>query len=168
MADTEVVHPNRDKAASKSTKAAVVLLLVVSAALVLIITIGGWSQLQGMFIVSAGYVIVYLIMAWYVHNWTRGPLPVSAAMAILITVVAAVAAPAWFSRDKSGFVDPALPPSILGLLTLILIPVQIVLIVFAMRGFQQEWNVEVEVTKEEADRYRDGGNDFQGREPQTA
>ena len=167
MADTVVVHPNRDKSESKATKAAVVLLLLTSALLVLIITLGGWSQLQGMHIVSFGYIITYLVMAWYVRAWTRGLLPVAAGMAILITVVAAVAGPAWFSRDKAGFVDPALEPSILGLLTLIMIPVQILLIVFAMRGFQQEWNVEVEVPKDEADRYRDGG-DLQGRQPQTA
>src|SRR5215210_5512866 len=125
MADTVLVHPNRDKSKSKSTKAAVVLLLLVSAALVLLITIGGWSQLQGMHIVSFGYIIAYLVFAYFVWNWTRGLLP--------------VAAPAWFARDKSGFVDPLLPPSLLGLLTLIMIPVQIVLIVFAMRAFQQEW-----------------------------
>jgi hypothetical protein len=71
-------------------------------------------------------------------------------------VVAAVAGPAWFERDKEGFVDPALDPSILGMLTIILIPVQILLIAFAMRGFQQQWNVEVEVTRDEAERYRRG------------
>jgi lysylphosphatidylglycerol synthetase-like protein (DUF2156 family) len=170
MADTVLVHPNRDKSKSKSTKAAVVLLLLVSAALVLLITIGGWSQLQGMHIVSFGYIIAYLVFAYFVWNWTRGLLPVAAGMAILITVVCAVAAPAWFARDKAGFVDPLLPPSLIGLLTLVMIPVQIVLIVFAMRAFQQEWNVEVEVPKEEADRYRDGGDgdEMQGRQPQTA
>ena len=42
--DVQLVRPNRDKAASKATKAIVVLLLLVSAALVLIVTIGGWSR----------------------------------------------------------------------------------------------------------------------------
>jgi hypothetical protein len=60
-------------------------------------------------------------------------------------VIAIVAAPGWFARDKEGFDDPALEPGILGLLTLILIPVQLLLIAFALRGFNQEWNVEVEV-----------------------
>ena len=32
-----------------------------------------------------------------------------------------------------------------GLVTLIIIPVQLLLIAFAMRGFQQAWSVEVEV-----------------------
>jgi len=162
MADTVLVHPNRDKVESKATRAAVVLLLLVSAALILVVTIGGWSQLQGAQVVSFGYVAVYVLMAYFVSRWNRGVLPVAAALAILFAVVAAVAGPAWFDRDKAGFAEPTLDPSILGLLTLILVPVQLLLIVFAMRGFQQQWNVEVEVTADEAGRYRRGGPD-QGR-----
>jgi len=156
MAETETLHPNRDKAESKATKAAVILLLIVSAALIAIVTAGGWSELQGAQIVSIGYVLVYILMAFYVSRWNRGTLPVAAGLAILFAVVAAVAGPAWFDRDKAGFQDPALEPSILGLLTLIIVPVQVLLIAFAMRGFQQEWNVEIEVTGDEADRYRRG------------
>jgi hypothetical protein len=165
MAETVLVHPNRDKPESKATKAVVVLLLVTSAALILIVTIGGWSELQGMEIVSFGYAIVYLVMAWVVNRWNRGVLPVAAGLAILFAVVAAVAGPAWFERDKEGFADPALDPSILGLLTIILVPVQLLLVAFAMRGFQQQWNTEVEVTRDEADRY---GPDARGAEPQPA
>jgi hypothetical protein len=150
MADTVLVHPNRDKAESKATRAAVILLLLTSAGLILVITLGGWSQLQGAQVISFGYVIVYLVMAFYVARWNRGVLPVAAALAILFAVVAAVAGPAWFERDKAGFDDPALEPSILGLLTLILVPVQLLLIAFAMRGFQQQWNVEVEQTHGDA------------------
>jgi lysylphosphatidylglycerol synthetase-like protein (DUF2156 family) len=166
MADTVLVHPNRDKAESKATRAAVMLLLIVSGALILIVMLGGWSQLQGMHIVAIGYALVYLLMAYFVSKWNRGVLPVAAGMAVLFAVVAAVAGPAWFDRDKEGFVDPALDPSILGMLTIILIPVQILLIAFAMRGFQQQWNVEVEVPREDADRYR--GGDYEGAEPRTA
>jgi len=157
MAEPVLIHPNRDKPESKATKAAIILLLLVSAGLVLIITLGGWSQLQGAQVVSFAYVLLFVLMAFFVGRWNRGVLPVAAAIAILFAVVAAVAAPAWFERDKAGFDDPTLEPSILGLLTLILIPVQLLLIVFAMRGFQQQWNVEVEVTREEAERYRAGG-----------
>jgi amino acid transporter len=156
MADTVVIHPNRDKAESKVTKAAVVFLLLTSAGLVLVVTLGGWSVLQGAQVVSFAYVVVFVVMAFFVARWNRGVLPVAAAIAILFAVVAAVAAPAWFERDKAGFDDPTLEPSILGLLTLILVAVQLLLIVFAMRGFQQQWNVEVEVTREEAERYRGG------------
>jgi lysylphosphatidylglycerol synthetase-like protein (DUF2156 family) len=156
MADTVLIHPNRDKAEAKATKFAVILLLLASAALILIITLGGWSQLQGAQVVSFGYVVVYVLMALFVARWNRGVLPVAAGLAILFAVVAAVAGPAWFERDKTGFDDPALEPGILGMLTIILVPVQILLIALAMRGFQQQWNVEVEVTRDEADRYRRG------------
>ena len=156
MADTVILHPNRDKAESKATKAAVILLLLVSAGLIAIITAGGWAKLQGAQMISIAYVLVYVLMAYYVSRWQRGVLPVAAALAILFAVVAAVAGPAWFDRDKAGFADPALDPAILGLLTIILVPVQLLLIVFAMRGFQQQWNVEVEVDENEADRYRRG------------
>ena len=154
MADTVLVHPNRDKPESKATKAAVVLLLVTSTVLTLVITVGGWTALQGAQIVAIAYILIYAAMAFYVMRWNRGVLPVASGMAILFAVVAAVAAPAWFGRDKAGFVDPALEPSILGLLAIILIPVQLLLIAFAMRGFQQKWNVEVEVSREEAERGR--------------
>ena len=63
--------------------------------------------------------------------------------------VAAIAAPGWFDRDSSGYDNPGLPPGLLGLLTLILIPVEFLLIVFAMRGFSQQWNVEVEVSRDD-------------------
>jgi hypothetical protein len=166
MAETVLMHPNRDKAESKATKAAVVLLLLVSAGLILVVTLGGWSQLQGAQVVSFAYVAIYILFAFLVSRWNRGVLPVAAALAILFAVVAAVAGPAWFERDKAGFEDPTLEPSILGLLTIILVPVQLLLIAFAMRGFQQQWNVEVEVTRDEAERYRTGGGP--GPQPQTA
>jgi hypothetical protein len=162
MADTVLVHPNRGKAESKATKAVVILLLITSAALILVVTIGGWSQLQGAQIVSFAYALIYLGMAFFVSRWNRGVLPVAAGLALLFAVIAAVAGPAWFDRDKPGFADPTLDPSILGLLTLILVPVQILLVAFAMRGFQQQWNVEVEVTRDEAGRY-DGGDVGPGR-----
>ena len=165
MADTVLVHPNRDKPEAKATRAVVMLLLITSAALILIVTIGGWTELQGMQIVSFLYVFLYVLMAYFVGKWNRGVLPVAAGLAILFAVVAAVAGPAWFDRDKDGFNNPALEPSILGMLTLILVPVQLLLVAFAMRGFQQQWNTEIEVRRDEADRY---GPDARGSEPQTA
>jgi lysylphosphatidylglycerol synthetase-like protein (DUF2156 family) len=157
MAETHLIHPNRDKAESKATKAIVLLLLLVSAALILIVMIGGWSQLQGAQIVSFACAAIYVVMAFYVSRWNRGVLPVAAALAVLFGVVAAVAGPAWFARDKPGFADPALDPGILGLLTLILVPVQLLLFAFAMRGFQQQWNVEVEVAPDQTGRSQGGG-----------
>ena len=149
QSDVVVTHPNRDKPESKATKAAVVFLLLTSAALIAIVLIGGWEAMQGAQIGAVAYIIIYLVSAYYVGRWNRGLLPVSAALAIIFAVIAAVAGPAWFERDKAGFDDPALPPGILGLLTLIIIPVQFLLVAFAMRGFRQEWNVEVEVRRDE-------------------
>jgi hypothetical protein len=162
MAETRLEHPNQEKAESKATRAAVVLLLVTSAALVAIITLGGFSELQGMLPLAVAYVIIFLVIAFFVMRWNRGVLPVAAAAAILLAVFAAVAAPAWFARDKTGFDTPALEPSILGLLTVILIPVSVLLIAFALRGFQQQWNVEVEVTDDDDDGY----GDYQGYQGQ--
>ena len=153
MADTVLVHPNRDKAEAKATKAIVVLLLLASAALILVVTIGGWSELQGAQVISFALAAIYIGMAVVVSRWNRGVLPVAAGMAILFSVIAAVAGPAWFDRDKAGFSQPTLDPSVLGMLTLVLVPVQLLLVAFAMRGFQQQWNVEVEVTGDDADGY---------------
>jgi hypothetical protein len=146
MAEDDVVieHPNREKAASKATKAVVVLLLLVSVALMLIVTLGGWNTLEGAKALQIGYMLVYLIMAYYVARWNRGVLPVAAALGIILLIFAAVATPEWFSRDKEGFTDPAINEDILGLVTALLIPVQVLLIAFSMRGFAQAWNVEVE------------------------
>ena len=150
----QIHHPNRDKAESKATKAAVTLLLLTSAGLTAVITFGGWDALQGAEPGAIAYILLYLVMAYYVTRWNRGVLPVAAALAVLFAVIAIVAAPGWFERDKEGFEDPALAPGILGLLTLILIPVQMLLIAFALRGFNQEWNVEVEVGGGESDEER--------------
>ncbi len=137
-------HPNRESAQAKATKAAIVFLLLCSAGLIGIITIGGWSDLQGAQIFAIAFALIDLLSAYYVNRWNRGILPVSGSIAVFIAVLAAIAAPAWFSRDKSGFHNPALNPSLLGLLCIVLIPVSLLLLGFAMRGFNQHWNVEVE------------------------
>jgi lysylphosphatidylglycerol synthetase-like protein (DUF2156 family) len=144
-----IEHPNRDKASSKATKAVVLFLLLVSAFLVLLVTVGGWSALEGAKILQLAYIALYLVMAYFVARWNRGVLPVAAALAIILLIFAAVAGPAWFDRDKAGFTEPTLNEDVLGLITFIIVPVQVFLIAFAMRGFQQAWNVEVE-------RYPDG------------
>jgi hypothetical protein len=137
-----VGHPNREKPESRSTRAIVALLLILSAALILVITLGGWSKLEGAKAVPVAYAIIFIVFAFYVSRWNRGVLPVASALAIILIIFAAVAAPAWFDRDKAGFSSPALPESLLGILTLLLIPLSILLIAFAMRGFRQEWNIE--------------------------
>jgi lysylphosphatidylglycerol synthetase-like protein (DUF2156 family) len=138
----QVSHPNRDKPESKTTRAIVTALLVASAALVLVIALGGWDKLEGAKPVPIAYALIFLLFAFYVTRWNRGVLPVASALAIILIIFAAVAAPAWFARDKDGFDSPALPESLLGTLTLLLIPLEVLLIGFAMRGFRQQWNVE--------------------------
>jgi presenilin-like A22 family membrane protease len=147
--DTYIDRPNRRKASSKTTKAIVAVLLVVSAAIMIIITLGGWGTIEGAKMVQIAFILLYLLMAFLVMRWNRGVLPLAAALAIVLLIFAAVSGPAWFDRDKTGFTSPALDESILGLLCLILVPIQILLIAFAMRGFQQGWNVEVERSSDE-------------------
>jgi hypothetical protein len=144
-------RPNRAKASSKTTRAIVVGLLLISAAVMLIVMLGGWSTLQSGAVLQLAYVVIYIGMAYYIAQWNRGPLPVAAALAIILAIFAAIAAPEWFQRDKDGFATPetafgttGLEASVLGLLTLLLLPLQVLLIAFSLRAFRQDWHVEVE------------------------
>ncbi len=74
----------------------------------------------------------------------------AAALAILLAVLSIVASTGWFSRDQAGFSEPLIPAAVLGLICIILVPVLLLLVAFAMRGFNQAWNVEVAVPEEEA------------------
>jgi len=157
--NTRIRHPNREKSSSQVTKAFIALVLLVSAVLVALVTIGGWNSLQGAQIVSVLYVIVYLVMAYFVMRWVRGVLPLAAALAVGLGVFAAIAAQGWFDRAKPDYADPALPPRLLGTIVILIGLVQIVLIVAAMIGFQQKWNIEVEEHPDDDD---DGGREGYG------
>ena len=157
-----ITHPNRGKAVVQGTRAAVVLLLLASAALMLIVTVGGWSVLWGAQAIQIGYILVYLTLAFYAARWNRGVLPIAAALAVLLAIFALVAGPSWFARDKHGFAQPAIDSGLLGLFTLLLVPLQILLVAFAMRGFNQGWNVELE------QREPGGGEDLYGGAPPYA
>jgi len=152
-----LARPNREKAASRSTRAVVILLLAVTAALVAVVTIGGWSALAGMQAVQIAYIVVYVVIAVYVARWNRGVLPVAAGLALVLGILAAIAGPTWFERDHAGFSTPQTPfggtgldEPLLGLATMLIVPVQALLIAFAMRGFGQNWHVEVELPADEA------------------
>jgi hypothetical protein len=151
MADETVAveHPNRRRAASKATRLLVIVLLLASAAVVAIISIGGWSTLEGAKPIQVLFILVYLVFAIFVARWSRGVLPMIAGLAIILGIFAVVAAPAWFDRAKDGFTNPALDSDLLGFLCALLIPLQLALIIVAMQGFRQGWNVEVERTREE-------------------
>lgn len=146
-----VRHPNRDLPESQTARLGVVALLGISIFLLLIVAIGGWSTLVGAKSVHILYIIVYGIFLAYVVKWNRGVLPVISAGAVMLAVIALVAGPAWFARDKTGYQDPALPDALLGTLTLAIIPIQMLLIVVAMWGFSQKWNVEEEIKPTDPD-----------------
>ena len=140
----EIEHPNRRKPASKLARVLVIALLIVSAAVVLIVSVGGWDALEGAKGVQVAFIVVYFVMALFVARWSRGVLPMIAALAIILGIFGAIAAPAWFDRTKDGFTDPTLTADLLGLLCALLVPLQIALVLAAMIGFRQRWNVEVE------------------------
>ena len=109
------------------------------------ITIGGWERLEGGKIFAAR-----LHRALRAVRLPGRPLeprracPVASALAIILAIFAGIAAPAWFDRAKDGLDSPALPEELLGLLTLLLVPVQVILIAVAMVAFNQDWHVEEE------------------------
>ena len=142
----ELWRPNREKNESKATKVLVAIVLLASAALLLIITLGGWERLQGATVgaLSIAWAALYILFAILVIRWNRGVLPVASALAILMLIFAAVSAPGWFARDKDGLTSPAIPEELIGLLVVIVIPVQLLLIAVAMYGFNQNWHVEEE------------------------
>jgi hypothetical protein len=160
-----VTYPNREKASTHIVRLIVVVLLLISTALMLAITIGGWSKLQGLKPVDFIWALIYVIIAFYiVQRWARGLLPIAAALAILLLITAVIAGTgasgtSWFDRSSFGFAPAqslfggtGLGANTLGALTILLIPVQVLLIFFSMYGFAQGWNVELEVPTDEARR----------------
>ena len=161
--DVRIEHPNRKKASSKVTRLIVVVLLLASAGLLAIITWGGWDVLEGAKPLQLAYIVLYIGMAFLVLRWSRGILPVASALAIIMLIFAAVSTPQWFDRDKAGFTNPTLDEGLIGLLTALMVPLQILLIAFAMSGFRQAWNVEVEHHPDDEDEPDRGGRE---REPE--
>jgi lysylphosphatidylglycerol synthetase-like protein (DUF2156 family) len=142
----ELWRPNREKAESKTTKSVVALIFLLSAGLLVLVTLGGWQRLEssGVGVMTLMWAALYVVFALLVLRWNRGVLPVAAALAIIMAIFAAIAAPHWFARDKVGLDPPALSENLLGLLTLVVIPVQLVLVAASMVGFNQNWHVEEE------------------------
>ena len=175
-----VIHPNRDRMVCKLTRLLVVLVLLVSVGLMLAVTIGGWSKLQGMTPVNFIWSAVYLVMAFYIARWARGLLPIAAVLGVLLLAIAAIAAlglggTSWFDRSHSAFAGAqalgggghGLSADLLGTLVVLLIPVSLALVVVASVGFAQRWNVELEVSDEEAAR-RGGRPVARGPRPSAA
>jgi len=143
----ELWRPNREKAGSVTTKFVLVFLLVATAALAALIAITGFSLMtggSGMSVICLIYAALYAFFAFLVFRWSRGILPVAAALSMILAIFCAVGAGSWFERDKAGFDEAGLSSSLLGTLVVILGLLQIVLIVVALYGFNQEWQVEEE------------------------
>jgi hypothetical protein len=151
-----VTHPNRNTAASNLARSLVIALLGISIALMLAVLALGWTVLEGMLALSFAYMIVYVILAWRVSQWARGPLAVGAALAILLAIFTAIAFPTWADRNAAGYAAAETPwgssgasPGLLGLLTLLIVVAQIALVIASIHAFRQEWQVELETAVEE-------------------
>ena len=157
--DIVVEHPNREKASSKATKVIVVLLILLSALLMLVVQIGGWEVASGMAMLSFLLVAIYLVLAFFIAKWSKGMLPVAAGAAAIVMTNALVAVPSWSDRNAVGFTIDTMDPGVLAAICAVLVPLQILLVIFALRGFRQDWNVEVERlpdgTTRKAVRFRD-------------
>src|SRR5436190_14224407 len=142
----ELWRPNRTRAEAKTTRVIIALVLLISAGLIALIVLGGWKRLEShsVGIITLAWAGLYVLFAFLALRWNRGVLPVAAALAIIMAIFAAISAPAWFDRSKPGLSGPALPDDLLGLLCLVMIPLQLLLIAVAMVGFNQEWHVEEE------------------------
>lgn len=140
-----ITHPNREKAVVRTTRVVVIALVLASVALVLLVSIGGaGAQDTSVLPIQYGFVLVYLIVAWLAVRWRRGSLPVVSAIAVFLAIFALVSGSSWFEREHSYFGAANLSPDLVGILTFAIVPVQALLILFAMRGFSQGWNVELE------------------------
>jgi len=146
MADAGVTleHPNRRKASSKATRLVVVVLLLASAVILIAISIGAWEAIAGAKALQVVYILLYLALAFLVARWRRGVLPLIAALAIVLLIFALVSVPGWLERDKDGFTEPAIASGVVALLTALIVPLQLLLIGFSLRGFRQAWHVELE------------------------
>jgi hypothetical protein len=143
----ELWRPNRAKSSSLTTRFVVALLQIVSAALIAIIVLGGWSVLNGAGlwgIITLVIGFLYVLLAIMTWRWSRGALTLTVALTVFMLIFSTIGFESWFARDRAGFTEPALPSDLLGLLTVIMIPVQIALGIAASIAFRQEWHVEEE------------------------
>lgn len=152
-----VTYPNRDKSSSQRTKLLVVAALVVSTLLMLLATFGGWSKLEGLIPLNIAWCLVYLVIARYVMRWARGLLPIAAALGALMLTFTLIAVSSldgvtWSDRGQPGYApvhtvfgSGGLSSGSMSVLTIAIAVSQALLILIAMRGFSQAWNIEYEV-----------------------
>jgi hypothetical protein len=143
----ELWRPNREKAASVTTKLVLVLLLAATAAIAALVTITGFSLMtggSGMGVICLIFAVLYAFFAFLVARWSRGILPVAAALSTILAIFCATGAESWFARDKAGFEKALIPVPLIGTLVLILLLLQILVVIVALYGFNQNWHVEEE------------------------
>jgi hypothetical protein len=164
-----VIHPNRDRVICKLTRIFVVIVLLISVALMLAVTVGGWSKLEGMTPINFVWCALYVVIAFFIARWARGLLPIAGVLGLLLLAIALIASvgfggTSWFDRSNASYGaahalggGQGLSSDTIGTLVLLLVPVELVLILVAVVGFAQGWNVELEVPDEEAAARRSGG-----------
>jgi hypothetical protein len=143
----ELWRPNREKAASITTKFVLVFLLAATAAIAALITITGFSLIvggSGMAIICLIYAALYAFFAFLVFRWNRGILPVAASLSTILAIFCITGVDSWFARDKSGFDDGLIPSSAIGLLVIVLLLLQLVVVAVSLYAFNQNWHVEEE------------------------
>jgi hypothetical protein len=157
-----VVHPNRERAVCKLTRVFVVLVLLASVVLMLTVTVGGWNKLEGMTAINFVWSAIYVVMAFFIARWARGLLPIAAVLGLLLLAIAVIASigvggTSWYDRSHSSYAGAhalgggqGLSADAIGALVLLLVPVELVLVIIAIVGFAQGWNVELEVPEDEA------------------
>jgi len=143
----ELWRPNREKAEAITTKVVLAFLLAATAAIAALVTITGFSLMTGggaMGVVCLIYAALYALFAYLVARWSRGILPVAAALSMILAIFCAVGAESWFARDKAGFEKGLIPVPLIGLLVIVLLVLQIVIVAVALYAFNQNWHVEEE------------------------
>jgi len=143
----ELWHPNREKPEVVATKFVVALLMLATAVIAGIVTIAGFSLLNGdnaMGVVCLIFALLYALFSFLVLRWSRGILPVAASLSTILAIFCAVGANSWFARDKAGFDEALIPVTAIGLLVIVMLLLQIVLVVACFYGFSQDWHVEEE------------------------
>jgi hypothetical protein len=143
----ELWRPNRERAEAITTKFVLVFLLLATAVISALVAITGWSLLSGgagMGVVCLIFAAIYALFAFLVSRWSRGALPVAAALSTILAIFCLTGVGTWFSRDKAGFEDGLIPVPMIGLLVVILILIQVLVIAISLYAFNQNWHVEEE------------------------
>lgn len=138
-----VEYPNREKPASRTMRMVVVAILVLSGVLITITTLRGWDLMQEARSLNVVFVAIHVVFVVQVLRWSRGVLPMAAGVAAFIAIFAGSSVSSWYERDAAGYADASLSGQ-LGLVTVVILGVQIAVILVTIAAFGQRWQEEVE------------------------